>query len=307
MMSRIASLVILFGLLLTAAGSVAAGPAEDAAAAFDRGTAQLQESSFDAALSSYAEAARLDPKNDLYRSEESILRRVIKLRGELTPNDDAAKWERVAPGLRAYYYSKAMYADALALDRQYHDQVGSAGTAGMLAESLLQLDQDAEAAAVLSARPDAELNHVTRMLLGIALARSGDVAQAQQVAASVQVPADAMPAIQVLHARLLAGIGAQEGALAALRQAFEATPPNMLASVKENVKGQRDFSALAADAGFSRVMETQSKVKQSSCSGGSSCGACPSRTSCGASGGATEKKSCETDAPKTSATDKGTR
>ncbi len=308
MMSRIASLVILLGLLSAAtAGLAAAGPAEDAAAAFDRGTALLDQGSFDTALEAYAEASRLDPANDTYRSEEAILRRVIALRGELAGGADAAKWDRVAPGLRAYYYSKGLHAEALELDRAYHERVGSAGTAGMLAESLLQLDRDAEAVEVLSAQQDEKLNDVARMLLGVALARSGDVARAQQIAADVKVPAEAMPAIHVLRARLLAGVGAEDAALGELRQAFEATPPTLLAGVKENVQAQRDFSTMAAGAGFAEVLRTESKVTQSSCSGGSSCGACPSRTSCGASGKTAEKESCDPKAHPKSGADKGTR
>jgi hypothetical protein len=141
----------------------------------------------------------------------------------------------------------------------------------------------------------------------VALARSGDVAQAQQIAASVRVPDNAMPAIQVLRARLLAGIGATDGALDALRRAFEATPPNMLADVKSNVREQRDFTVLAASAGFTQVLATESKVKQSSCSGGTSCGACPSRGSCGATGGDTGKESCDPKTHKKTAADQGTR
>ena len=289
MASRKAFLAVLLGLLIqTAVPASWAGQPEDAARALARGNAMLAQGAWQPAQDAFAEAARLDPANAAYRGELDVLRRVMKLRTDLGGTADATQWDRTAAALRAYYYSKGIFGEALALDQQAHQRAGSPASAALLAETLLELNRNIEAASLLAQQPVALLT-LARMLHGIALARTGEVAKAKQVVSDVPLPFAATPNLILIRARLLAATGDDAGAVALLKQAFEATTPSLLPQTSERVKTCSDFTALGSNSAFTQVMDTASKMSESSCSKGPSCGACPSRATCGSTGGAAEK------------------
>ncbi len=282
MASRTAFLAVLLGLLIqTAIPSAWAGRPEDAAQALARGNTMLAQNDWQQAEVAFAEAARLDPANAAYRGELDVLRRVMKLRTDLAGTADAAQWDRTAAALRAYYYSKGIFGEALALDREAHQRTGSPASAALLAESLLELNRDVEAASLLAQQPVARLTPSARMLHGIALARTGDIAKAKLIATEVSLPFAATPNLLMIRARLLAGTGDHAGAVKLLKQAFETTTPSLLGQTRDRVKTCSDFAALGTNSAFTQVMDTASKMSESSCSKGPSCGACPSRTACG--------------------------
>jgi hypothetical protein len=282
MASRTAFAAVLLGLLIQTSVPVAwAGRPEEAAQALARGNTMLAQSAWQQAQDAFGEAVRLDPANAAYRGELDVLHRVMKLRGELAGTTDATQWGRTAAALRAYYYSKGIFGEALALDREAHQKAGTPASAALLAETLLELNHNTEAASLLAQQPVAKLTPSARMLHGIALARTGDVAKAKQIVSDVPLPFAATPNLLLIRARLLAGTGDHTGSVALLKQAFEATTPSLLAQTRDRVKACADFAALGANSGFTQVMATASKMSESSCSKGPSCGACPSRTSCG--------------------------
>ncbi len=290
MASRKAFLVVLLGLLIQTAVPVSwAGQPEDAAQALARGNAMLAQGAWQPAQDAFAEAARLDPANAAYRGELDVLRRVMKLRTDLGGTANATQWDRTAAALRAYYYSKGIFGEALALDQQAHQRAGSPASAALLAETLLELNRNTEAASLLAQQPVAKLTPSARMFHGIALARTGEATKAKQVVSDVPLPFAATPNLMLIRARLLAATGDDAGAVALLKQAFEATTPSLLAQTRERVRTCSDFAALGSNSAFTQVMDTASKMSESSCSKGPSCGACPSRASCGSTGGAAEK------------------
>jgi tetratricopeptide (TPR) repeat protein len=282
MASRTAFLAVLLGLLIQAAiPSAWAGRPEEAAQALARGNTMLAQNAWQQAEAAFAEAARLDPANAAYRGELDVLHRVMKLRGELAGTTSAAQWDRTAAALRAYYYSKGIFGEALTLDREAHQRAGTPASAALLAETLLELNHDTEAASIFAQQPAAKLTPSARMLHGIALARTGDIATAKQIVSDVPLPFAATPNLLLIRARLLAGTGDHAGAVTLLKQAFEATTPSLLAQTRDRVQSCSDFSAMGTNSAFTQVMATASKMSESSCSKGPSCGACPSRTACG--------------------------
>ena len=290
MASRTAFLVVLLALLIqTAIPAAWGGRPEEAAQALARGNNMLVQGAWQPAQDAFAEAARLDPANATYRGELDVLGRVMKLRTDLGGTTDAAQWDRTAAALRAYYYSKGIFGEALALDQQAHRRADSPASATLLAETLLELDRNTEASSLLAQQPVAKLTPSARMLHGIALARTGDAEKAKQIAAEVPLPFAATPNLMLIRARLLAGTRDDAGAVALLKKAFEATTPSLLAQTRERVRTCADFAALGSNSTFTQVMDTASKMSESSCSKGPSCGACPSRSSCGSMGGAAEK------------------
>jgi tetratricopeptide (TPR) repeat protein len=281
------------GILSLAIGAISlfAAPAvaDDAAQAFQEGGALLRQARFEEALVSYDRAAQLDAARQEYRDAASILRRVLQLREQLAGEQDAATWERNARALRGYYQAEQIYTASLALDRQLHERLNTAETAEMLAETQLDLGQAAEARALLEGRSDLEARPSGKLLLGIALARTGETGQAADIARRVSLPSNAGPEDRIRAARLQALAGDRAQALALLTAAFESTPPSRLEDFKTRVKACPDFAAVAEDGSFAKVLSTQSKVSESNCSKGAGCGACPSRTACGGGASATAK------------------
>jgi tetratricopeptide (TPR) repeat protein len=254
----------------------------DAASQFAKGQALLAKEDFDGALTAYAAATKADPKNQEYRQEHALLRRIIKLRGDIEMETDAAKFERDALALRAFYYDHELYRLALRLDHKVHAKLATADSAARLAETQLQLDNNADAAALLSRLDESQATGRTRILLGIALARQGRTDQAKLLAAKCANLDDLGPGLLFDLARLRALIGDQDKALALLIRCFELTPPSRLEAFRNYARQCKDLGTLIASAArFDEVMRTQSKIKESSCSSGADCGKCPAKAACG--------------------------
>jgi tetratricopeptide (TPR) repeat protein len=288
----------LFGILCVAIVAAAcqpvlAGPGDDAARLFADGKALLAKSDFDGALAAYAAAAKADPKNEEYRQQHALLRRVIKMRQDVQDEKDTAKLESTAAALRAFYYAHDLYRQALDLDKLVHAKRGTPDAAARLAETQLQLDMNTDAATLLGAVEDPKATPQARLLLGIALARLGKVDDAKSLVKKCPKPDELGPGLLFDLARLHALIGDRNKATALLIRCFESTPPSRLEAFKAYAKECKDLGTLVASAAeFDQIMRTQSKVKESACSGGADCSKCPSKGSCGS-------KDAKTAAPET--------
>jgi hypothetical protein len=148
----------------------------------------------------------------------------------------------------------------------------------MVAEAMMALGKDTEAAALLAARSSPSAHE--RILHGVALARLGHPDAAKGLAGAVKLPADAHPALQQDLARLKARLGERAATYALLKTSFEMTPVAALPAARARVSKSPDFAGLRSERAFQDVLRTASKVKQT-CSGGSSCGSCPNRGRCG--------------------------
>lgn len=257
-----------------------AGAPEDAAERFVRGHALLAQADFAGALDAYADAARTDATHTEYKNQYAILRRVIELRDGLDRESNPQRWERKARSLRGYYYNHEIYTEALELDRAIHEKLETVESATMLAETYLQLDRDAEAEAILAGIDKAAALPYGRLLYGIALARQGKIERARTVAESIQLPQQPATGLLYQSARLCALTSDEAGALSHLTRTLASIPPSRLPAARDRIRACSDFRALAGEAAFDRVLATESKVPESKCSGGTSCGRCPSRGSC---------------------------
>lgn len=275
-----------FAYLLSAVAAAAlmiATPAladDSASQAFQDGQALLRQARFEEALATYERAAQLDAARTEYRDAAAVLRRVVQLRGQLAAEQDRALWERIARSLRGYYAMERIPDASLALDREFHQRFDTAESAELLAETLLEVGQAAEARNLLAARTDLDSRTSALVLLGIANARTGDGAAARKIAQNATLPASAGPEDRLRVARLQALAGDRSQALAMLASAFESTPPSRLEETRARVQACPDFAGLNGTGDFTKALQTASKVPESGCSTGKSCGACPNRTSC---------------------------
>lgn len=254
--------------------------AQTPADAFRQGEALLAKGNFEAALQSYAAAATTETGNQEYMQHYAMVRRVIDLRGRLATETDPQRWEYMARGLHAFYSSEQIYPELLKVDQEIHTRLNSAESAAMLAETQLAMGRHADVVQTLSALASAKTTAATQSLLGIALAGSGKTDGAQKIALDLRLPADAGPSTNYAAARLYAATGNSVKALGLLRTCFETTPPSQLENLKSHARICPEFALQASSAEFARVLETNSKVPESKCSGGSSCAGCPMSGKC---------------------------
>jgi tetratricopeptide (TPR) repeat protein len=281
--TRGALLGLILGGLAALAGTETLGAQtqEEAAATFAHARVLLAKADFDGALAAFAAAAKADPQNQDYRSQYALVRRVMNVRVAIEREEDTARWAVAAQALRSFYYDHGIHREALSLDRQRHVRIGGIESATLLAETQLELDMNAETAALLGAFEPEDLAPRSRALLGIALARLERFDEAEAIARACANPEGINPVLCFDLARLHSLLGDREAAANMLTHSFESTLPSRLDAVKDRARTHADLSALASSAEFAAVFSTTSKVSESSCSGGAGCGSCPSRGTCG--------------------------
>ena len=280
-MQRKVSMSLLLGCAVLASAPAWAEPTETAAKAFENGKTLLASAKFDEALQAFKTSAQADPSNLEYRQQYAMLRQVIQMRGRIQNEADADQWLSMAQALRTFYHDHGVYSESLPLDWKIHEQHLAADSAAMLAETLLALGHDSQAAEVVSNPTGADATPRAKVLLGIALARQRQVDEAKAILETTAMKVDAPPRAFYELARLRALVGDAKGSLEALTRSFERTPPGRIDAVKTEAQGCQDLSTLARSADFAEVLKTPSKVQESGCSKGPSCGKCPKRAACG--------------------------
>ena len=275
-----ALLGLIFGGLAVLVGTETLGAQEEAAATFAEGRTLLAQADFDGALAAFAAAAKADPQNQDYRSQYALVRRVMNVRKAIEREKDDARWAVTAQALRSFYYDNGIYSEALSLDRQRHVRIGGIESATLLAETQLELDMNAETAALLGGFEPDDLPLRSRAFLGIALARMERLDEAEAIARTCAAPEAINPGLCFDLARLHCLLGDRAAAAAMLTRCFQSTLPSRLDDMKACARNHADLGALASSAEFVAVFSTPSKISESSCSGGAGCGSCPSRGAC---------------------------
>jgi hypothetical protein len=272
-------------LLLTLPTSWADTREDQAAELFERGLSVLAEGELAKATDLFLQASKADPDSKSYREHAALLRRVQQVRLVLEREQDAGKWEQAARSLRAFYYDFGVYGEALALDRERHEKQGSPELALDLAESQLEMGLAAQAEKLLGSLAESQRHARRDLLLGIALARQGREQEAARCAERAQIAKEEANAQLLLERACLDSLlGEPTRAAVYLVRSFELTPPSRLDKRKAYAKGRADLAALWESPAAEMVWKTESKVAESSCSSGSSCGKCPKRSACGSEG-----------------------
>ena len=268
-MKKISLMLFFLALFLTATVQ-----ADDVA--YRAGLTSLKNGELNQALASFRQAAAKNPRNAEYTQEFLVLRQVITMQSQLdrTP---AATWNATAQRLRTYYDQKGADSLLLELDRKIYAKFPTADNAARLAESLTANDQADEATGLLSNLSNKSPH--TQAVLGLASLKKGNKDEAQKIAASV-ADSTLTPAAMLRLARLEAGLGEKDKAVSTLKTLFEQLPKSQQTSARELCKKAPEFASLQSDTAFAVVLQTPSKVTESACSGGSSCGTCPMRSQC---------------------------
>lgn len=251
---------------------------EKASQLFAQGNIALGQGNFENALALYKEASDLMPQKQEYAGQHALVRRVIKIRGNLEKEQNVNRWLQTALSLRAFYGTWKIYGEMLALDHKIHAKVDNADSASLLAESYLLSAKPAEAQALLAQFAGQESTPMCQILSALALARLGKNEASQAVLKELQLDADSTSPIMLFYlAGVHASLGANDKAIAVLINTFEQTPPSLLAIMKQRAQEFPDFAALVATTEFRQALETKSQIKESGCSSGKDCSTCPKR------------------------------
>jgi tetratricopeptide (TPR) repeat protein len=273
-------LVVIVACLTVGSSVFAAAPAPDAEELFEYGLSVLAKGDFDGAIEAFAAAAKADPQELNYRQHHSLLRRVVQVRAMLDQQANTERWVEMTKSLRAFYYDYKVFGEALALDERVHDKLNTAESATALGETQLELKMNEEAAAFLGALDKERTSPRSQVLLGVALARLDRMDEAEKIAAKCKPPKEPDPAYFLDMACLCALLGEKDEAAKNLTLCFEHTPPSLLDAAKDRARAREDLNGLATSAEYEKVWLTASKIKESTCSGGASCGSCPSAATC---------------------------
>jgi tetratricopeptide (TPR) repeat protein len=271
---------LLIGFLMFGVASAFAGPSEEAAQAFADGKALLAKADFEGALAAFKKAAKADVNNPDYKEHYAVLRQIVKLREKSANETNEQRWLEMAQAMRAFYHENGIHGEALPLDREVYRRQPGSHTVAQLAETQLALGINSETVELLSNLPKEQRTERTKVLLGLAYVRQGRTGEAASIADQVSVKACAGPDTFFELACLRAQVGETDGALTALTRSFESTPPSSLENRKVDARSCEDLAGLAQTPGFAAALKTESKVKESGCSGGTSCGKCPKRGGC---------------------------
>lgn len=279
---------VTLGFALICLATVAlAEPAEKAAQHFAEGNALLAQADFEGALRAYKAAVEADPDNDDYRAQAALLRRAMKLRETLDEEVDRAKWAAKARGLYTFYMQNNVIGEAVALANKVHAQQQTAESAAMLARARLAAGENAAAADELRALPESQRDAEVRVLLGLALAREGQTAEAEGLLEQLELPPEPRWPLLFDLARAHARLGHRDPALGYLTRCFENTPPSWLDTLKQQARTSDDFAGLHGTPAFAKALRTASKVK-----GG--CGGCGGKAGgCKKSCSHTDKSTCD--------------
>jgi tetratricopeptide (TPR) repeat protein len=258
---------------------------ETAEEAFAKGQALLAKGNFQGALNAYSEAVQANRENQEYFQKYALVRRILQMREQLDQEQDPARWQFLAQALHSFYVSQKLYNETLELDRKIHARQNDAASATMLAETLLAMDQNAEAAKTLASLGAEKASTASQTLLGVALTRLGKMDEARQIAKNMALPADATPGLLYTLARLQALTGDKPGAVGNLTRCLESLPSSRQVGFKEHARLCPDFGSLQQSPEFVQALATESKVPESKCSGGRSCAGCPMRGQCPSSQG----------------------
>ncbi|MGD9127685.1 MAG: hypothetical protein PVH19_09930 [Planctomycetia bacterium] len=268
--------------LLILGVGVAVASADPATDSFRKGKELLKQGELQPALRSFGAAVKADPKNSAYKVQYMQTRQAIVLQSMLENEKDPQKWQRMAAFLHAFYLKNGCLDLALEHDTAVHKKLGTAVSGMRLATTQMELKQNNAAAKTLANLPPEvkKSDWAVKALLTVALSRDGKEDDAKKIAATILLPKELKSGRALLAARVDAIQGEDDAALANLTKAFETTPPSRLPALKEEAKTCPELASLASTDAFAKALKTESKVPESSCSGGSSCATCPNRAKC---------------------------
>ncbi|HAL45219.1 MAG: hypothetical protein A2Y12_04560 [Planctomycetes bacterium GWF2_42_9] len=240
----------------------------------------VNDHNFTAALNEYVAAAKANPQEVYYRQQYAVLQRVVKMQNLIKTEINLEKWKSYAKAIRGYYYNKGFYSEALAIDLQAANKFNTGEFAANALETMLLNGKNAEAVKFIEEKKteDKIVRYETLSLAAQAL--NGKAKESVDALQTVKIDPKLDSKSYFDIARIYNAAGDKEKTLANLQLLLENTLPSEIEAERLMIKRTADLASLNGSDDFTKVLATQSKVEQSGCTGGSSCGSCKNRSKC---------------------------
>jgi len=242
---------------------------EEAESAYERATAVLRTGDLDAALAGFTEASEADPESTLYRDRIALLGRVKQLRSLLARVEkDDDKWGKATWSLRAFYLQHGIHGEAVALDERRFERFPTSATRIDLAESCMKADKGARSIALLAGLEREDATRRSDLILGICLARTGELDVAKALAERVAQDETGEPGELFERACLNCLVGDLDKAAAQLRKAFEESSAAAHPGLVSYAGRRADLAGLRVPA-YAKVFESKPKpeAEETGCPG----------------------------------------
>ena len=232
---------------------------------------EVSKGNYDKALELFAEAARQNPADANARTAYTYLKNILSKQESFSHEDNAERKQALGTALRSFYYAVGNVRKAQEIDQAVYAAAPTADNAIKLSSTLLTLEQNQEAEAVLTKVSPATVS--TDLLSAIVAARKGDLARNRELAGKIALKDLTKPADQLLYARAVAAAGDKVAAGDAIKYIFTNTEPKKLVSLKAFISQNVDFKKVAGSDELKLALETKSALKD--CAG--DCAKCPKR------------------------------
>jgi hypothetical protein len=240
----------------------------------------VKDNNVPAALLEYASAAKANPQVVYYRQQYAILQRVAKMQSLLKTETNAEKWKSYAKAIRGYFYSKGYYSASLPIDMEAANKFNSGEYAANALETLLLTGKKDEAAKFSSDKKPADKTVRYQTLALVSEAYAGKTKETMENLQTVKIDPKVDYESYFDYARIYNAANDKEKTFSNLKAFLESTPPTEMPSAHEMITRSADFASLSGSEDFNKVLATESKVVQSGCTGGSSCGSCKLKDKC---------------------------
>ena len=247
-----------------------------------------EQGDYDAALKVYALAARNNTSQTYYKDQYAILRRVIKMKramesfnGQDTLSDsDMTKWGSYYKAVRGYYYDHGFYGESINLDKMASEKLKTEESTINYFESLVVLNNTQKAQELIANSSAANVNPELAVLKALMQVRTkDDLDNNIEEIENKLSPKDA-PRSFVYLACIYQLKGNTDKACKSIITALENTIPTQISMTRKLIESMGEFKTLTQNDKYLAAIETESKVYQSGCTGGSSCNSCSLKDTC---------------------------
>jgi tetratricopeptide (TPR) repeat protein len=252
-------------------------------------TAILEQGDYNKALKLFATAAREQTDQPYYKEQYAILRRVIKMKRAMQAEQmqkelseaELKKWNSYYSAVRAYYYDQGLYSESIELDKTASEKLGTDQSIINYLETLAVLDKVQQAEQFISTSSESVKDKTEFVILeSLFKQRAGNAVNIQELDIKASKAAKDAPRAFVYLACIYQLQDNQNKALQSIVKALENTPPTQITMTRKLITNMKEFNEILKTDKYQRAMETESKIYQSGCTGGSSCNSCSLRETC---------------------------
>lgn len=247
----------------------------------------IEKGDYDSALKLYANAARKYTSEPYYKEQYSILRRVIKMKKAM--NSEGAeltelqkkKWTSYYLAVRGYYFAQGYYSESLPLDKKACEVLNIDQSKINYLETLVILDKK-ELAQKFCSEITGPLNekNTFKTLSLLAMSINGNAPDAIQELIKIDVDPKDDPRSMVFSACIYQINNDHAKACKSITEALENTAPTVIPATRKLIENMKPLQEYLESKKLQAALNTESKVYQSGCTGGSSCNSCSLKDSC---------------------------